>query len=126
MKSRVIALGVGGALALLCGVEALGTSAFADDREGSGLPDGAKLLKSDDTECDGVLMASGLKSDQAAERIKEGDKRTFKVDGQNVPWTCLGKEGSRSGTMECPERTTHVRITHDANVAKFECYGRKG
>lgn len=124
MKNGVIALGAGTALALLCGLT-MSTTAFADDRDDSGLPHDAQVLKSDDTECDGVLMASGLKSDETAERVKEGDERTFKVQGQNVPWTCLGEEGSRSGTMECPEQTTHVRITHEGNVAKFECYGRK-
>jgi hypothetical protein len=140
MRHAWIAFAAGVPLALLCGIQSLGTVGMAQDRgisdrtleryrdifaRGDELPRDVEVLKSDDTACQGVLVASGLEGGSDVQSVGRGEERVFEIENQNVPWACLGEKTARSGTMVCPGGTSHVRITHDADVAKFECYGRK-
>lgn len=146
MRHAWLAFAAGAPLALLSGIQALGTVSMAqdddrglfdrgsifddDDRDifrdesRSGLPRDMEMLKADDTECQGALVASGL-AGANVQGVGRGEQRVFEVENQNVPWACLGSETARAGTMVCPDGTRYVRITHDGDVAKFECYGRK-
>jgi hypothetical protein len=131
-------------LALLSGIPSLGTDSMAQDRgvfdrgifnqnqdvfgrdqDRYGLPRDAEMLKADDTECQGALLASGLQGASDVQSVGRGEQRVFQVEYQNVPWACLSPKTARSGTMECPNGTQYVRITHQADVAKFECFGRR-
>ncbi len=138
MKRTPIALAAGLSLTLLCGLEVLSTTAFAQDdfgrdrdrpiferdRERSQLPSAATLLGSGDTECRGALLASGIGRDgDDVHSIAPGEARIFRVARQNVPWACLDATTARSNVMECPRGTTDVRISHEGTVARFECYG---
>lgn len=138
MKSAWIAFAAGVPLAMLSGIESLGTVSHAQDRgifqqggrivfdrgDETDLRD-MKVLKSDDTECQGALLASGLEGAADIQSVRRGEERVFAVEKQNVPWACLSDKSARSGTMECPDGTSRVRITHEGDVAKFECYGRE-
>lgn len=98
---------------------------FDEDRDG-GLPNGATLLSSGDTECQGALVASGIGRDGEDVRgIQQGEERVFRVADRSVPWACLGPRSARADIMECAEGTTDVRISHEGNVARFECYGSR-
>ena len=104
---------------------ALGTPSFGqDDRDD--LPDGADLLGSDTAACDGPLMIeSDEDDDDDVRRIPRDETRLLRVDNPNVSWVCLGENGTRSDTMECPAETTHVLIERrgDGGETTFECYG---
>jgi hypothetical protein len=117
-----------GASAALVGVLALaGNAAFAQDDR---LPRGVTLLGADDTGCNGDLMLeSGVRGrDAATRRIRVGQYAVFEVQDSNIGWMCLGERSTSSDTMECPDGTTHLRITRrgDDDVVLFECYGRDG
>jgi hypothetical protein len=136
MKRVGLAFAAGIPLALLSGFESLGTVSIAQNRgildeareilSGSNdeIPSDMKLLKADETGCEGNLLASGLEGHGDVQSIARGDERVFGLKDKNVPWACLTDKTARSGTMTCPDPTTHVRITHEGDVARFECYGR--
>ena len=46
-------------------------------------------------------------------------------DDVEIGWTCVGSADTDRNTAECPEETSHVRITRDATGDEFllECYG---
>jgi hypothetical protein len=143
MRTAWIVFAAGIPLALLSGIHSLGTDSLAQDRgvfdrgvfdrnsdifgrdeDRSDIPRDVDLLKADDTECQGALLASGLQGASDVQSVGRGEQRIFQVEYQNVPWACLSAKTARSGTMECPDGTRYVRITHQADVAKFECFGR--
>jgi hypothetical protein len=98
---------------------------FERGRDRNGLPTGATLLRADDTACQGALLASGLgRNADDVHGIRSGDQEVFSVADTSVPWACLSESTARAGVMQCPNGTTDVRISHDGNVARFECYGR--
>lgn len=147
MRRARTALRAGAPLALLCGFGSLGTIGHAQDdgifdsdsgifdrdeplferdRDRSGLPYGATLLGSGDAQCQGALVASGIGRDGSeVHGIREGDEQVLRVADQRVPWACLGPSSARADIMECPNGTTDVRISHEGNVARFECYGSR-
>jgi hypothetical protein len=97
---------------------------FERERDGDGLPYGATLLRAADTACQGALLASGLgRNADDVHGIRRGEERVFSIENLNVPWACLDASSARSDVMQCPEGTTDVRLSHDGNVARFECYG---
>lgn len=144
MKRARIAVTVGTPLALLFGLAPMGFAqdggifdrdrdssifegdrpVFEQDRDREGLPYGATLLRAVDTECQGALLASGLGRDgDDVHGIRLEGEQVFRVTDPSVPWACLTASTAQSDVMECPEGTTDVRISHDGNVARFECYG---
>lgn len=144
MERARIALGAGISLALVCGFGSLGNVSYAQDdddrgifsrdrpffewdRDRSGLPSGATLLGSGDTECQGALLASGFGRDGTdVYGIREGEEQVLEVSDLSVPWACLGSRSARADVMECPSGTTDVRIAHEGNVVRFECFGTRG
>ena len=148
MKRSRVALGVA-SLGLVCGLGSLGSVGYAQDdgifnrdrdrgifdsdrplferdRDRSGLPRGATLLGSGDAECQGALLASGLGRDGTdVYGIREGEEQVLEVADLSVPWACLGENTARSDVMECPRGTTDIRISHEGNIARFECYGTR-
>ena len=147
MKRARNVLSAGMPIALLCGFGSVGTAAYAQDdgifdrdrgifdrdrpvferdRDRSGLPSGATLLRSGDAQCEGALLASGVGRDGTdVHGIREGEEQVLRVADQNVPWACLGPTSARADVMECPNGTTDIRISHEGNVARFECYGSR-
>lgn len=142
MKRARITVTVGTPLAMLFGLGSVGfaqdggifdrdrdrnvfdSPIFEQDRDREGLPYGATLLRAVDTECQGTLVASGLGRDgDDVHGIRLDEEQVFRVADQSVPWACLAARSARSDVMECPDGTTDVRISHDGNVARFECYG---
>jgi hypothetical protein len=135
MKTAMIAVAAGISLAALSGIESLGTVSRAQDSRSFGALRDLSLLKSDEAECKGTLVASGLDRDDDDDRdrdrdryevedIQAGEERIFDMEHESLPWACLGETSATSGTMKCPSETIRVRITRDGDVAKFECYGR--
>ena len=96
------------------------------------LPTGVTLLDSDRNECTGSvaidesIVASAQRSDLVIER---GQNVTFEVDADTdddieVGWTCVGSANTDRDVVECPEETSHVRITRGAgDDFVLECYG---
>jgi hypothetical protein len=96
------------------------------------LPTGVTLLDSDRNQCTGSvaidesIVASAQRSDLVIER---GQNVTFEVDADTdddieVGWTCVGSANTDRDTVECPEDTSHVRITRGAgDEFVLECYG---
>ena len=104
-----------------------------DDDRAARLPTGITLLESDRNECDGSvaldesLVASARRADLV---IQRGANATFEIDADNdedveIEWTCVGASDTDRNTSECPEETSHVRITRSATGDDFllECYG---
>ncbi|HEX5418991.1 MAG TPA: hypothetical protein VFY39_03260 [Gammaproteobacteria bacterium] len=90
-----------------------------------GVPFGVKLLRSDTTSCQGVLLASDIgNAANGVQGVRPGEQRVFEVVRKDVPWACLSQDSASSGKMICPQGTNQVRLTLDRDVAKFECFGR--
>jgi hypothetical protein len=101
------------------------------------LPTGVTLLDSDRNKCDGSVaideraVSKARRSDLVLQR---GQNAIIEVDaGRNdddveIGWTCVGSASAARNTAECPEETSHVRITRDAAADDFliECYGNRG
>ncbi len=104
-----------------------------DDDRSARLPTGITLLESDRNECDGsvaideTFVASARRADLVVQR---GANATFEIDADNdedveIEWTCVGASDTERNSAECPEETSHVRITRSATGDDFllECYG---
>jgi len=109
-----------------------GTTTTADDRAAR-LPTGITLLESDRNECEGSvafdesLVANARRADLV---INRGANATFEIDSDTgedveIEWTCVGASDTERNINECPEETSHVRITRSATGDDFllECYG---
>jgi hypothetical protein len=123
---------------LITGLAVLGTGcAFTtttdEDAAAARLPTGVTLLESDRNECEGAVaieetaIASSRREDLV---IQRGQNATFEVDFDNdedveIDWTCVGVADAERETVECPDETTHVRITRATTGDEFllECYG---
>jgi hypothetical protein len=104
-----------------------------DDDRTARLPTGITLLESDRAECDGSvtldesIVASARRADLV---IRPGANATFEIDADNdedveVEWTCVGDSNTERNTSECPEDTSHVRVTRASTGDELllECYG---
>lgn len=119
-------------LALFAGCE--GTMPGLGESAGNAsLPSGLRLLESDESECDGTLQVSegGISDSDAFEAemfVEPGQNATFEFEdgNDNVRWACVGGDASPEvETMNCPDDTSHVRITRASSGGEllFECYG---
>ena len=113
------------------GCTTLGTT--NDDARTARLPTGVTLLDSNREECAGSIAIDedsvGRGSDVVVAR---GQNAVFQVeenddDEVEVTWTCVGAADADSERVECPEDTSHVRITRDSTGDNFlfECYGER-
>jgi hypothetical protein len=104
-----------------------------DDDRAARLPTGITLLESDRSECEGsvaideTVVANARRADLV---IQRGANATFEVDGDadedlEIEWTCVGANDTERNSAECPEETSHVRITRAATGDELllECYG---
>jgi hypothetical protein len=112
------------------------TTTTDDDARTARLPTGVTLLESDREECEGAVaideraIASSRREDLV---IQVGQNATFEVDVDDdddveIEWTCVGTAAANTNTLECPEQTSHVRITRATTGDEFllECYGDVG
>jgi hypothetical protein len=104
-----------------------------DDDRTARLPTGITLLESDRAECDGSvtldesIVASARRADLV---IRPGANATFEIDADDdeeveIEWTCVGDSNTERNTSECPEDTSHVRVTRagTGDELVLECYG---
>lgn len=104
-----------------------------DDARAARLPTGVTLLDSNREQCAGSValdersIASSRRSDLV---ISRGQNAVFEVeenDGDDIPvgWTCVGAADAERERVECPDDTSHVRITRGSTGDEFllECYG---
>jgi hypothetical protein len=109
------------------------TTTTDDDARSARLPTGVTLLDSDRNECAGAVtidetsVANARRSDLV---IQRGQNATFEVDAERdedveIEWTCVGSSDTDRDTVECPEDTSHVRVTRASTGNDFllECYG---
>jgi len=110
-------------LAMLAGCA--GTS--TNDSTGARLPNGVTLLKSEKDNCTGVVHVDRGNSGSNEIVVRSGQNASFKVDEEPVGWTCIGDTKAQSDRLECPSRTSYVRITRPASGDEFlvECYGSR-
>jgi hypothetical protein len=104
-----------------------------DDAATARLPTGVTLLESNREQCEGSVaiddrsIASARRSDLV---IARGQNAVFEVeeddnDDVEVGWTCVGAADADRERIECPDNTSHVRITRGSTGDEFllECYG---
>lgn len=91
------------------------------------------MLDSNREQCAGSItidersVASARRSDLV---ISRGQNAVFEVDENDddeieVGWTCVGESDTERERVECPDDTSHVRITRGSTGDEFllECYG---
>ena len=104
-----------------------------DDARNARLPIGVTLLDVDRGVCAGTVaiddssIATAQRSDLV---IQPGQNATFPVHEDvdydvEVDWTCIGVASAVERRTECPDDTSHVRVTRDltGNELLLECYG---
>lgn len=104
-----------------------------DDARDARLPTGVTLLDSDRNDCAGTVaidersIGSSRNEDLV---IQRGQNATFEVeadedDDVEIEWTCVGDADANRDSVQCPEETSHVRITRATTGSEFlfECYG---
>jgi hypothetical protein len=104
-----------------------------DDARAARLPTGVTLLESNRNECAGAVaideraIARAGRSDLV---IQRGQNATFEIDVDDdddieIEWTCVGAADTDDDSADCPEDTTHVRITRATTGDEFllECFG---
>ena len=104
-----------------------------DDARNARLPIGVTLLDVDRGICAGTVaiddgsIATAQRSDLV---IQRGQNATFPVYEDDdydveVDWTCIGSTSAVERRTECPDDTSHVRVTRDltGNELMVECYG---
>jgi hypothetical protein len=97
------------------------------------LPTGLTLLDTDSARCAGSVQVREEQAGRTHESelvLKPGENATFTVDvadGDELEWSCVGEERSVSSEVDCPDATSHVRITRRAEGADLalECYGHR-
>lgn len=109
------------------------TTTTDEDARAARLPTGVTLLESDRSECAGSVaiderLVSGAR--RADLVIQPGQNAVFEVDADDdddvdIDWTCVGTSDTDEETVECPDQTSHVRVTRAStgNEFLFECYG---
>jgi hypothetical protein len=108
------------------------TTESDEDSRAARLPTGVTLLESDQNECNGVVridedsVEGSRRSDLV---IQQGQNATFEVDEEDdeIGWSCVGESDADEDTIDCPDDTSHVRITRATTGDDFllECYGRR-
>jgi hypothetical protein len=104
-----------------------------NDARSARLPTGVTLLDSERENCAGAIAIDDRairNSGRADLVVQRGQNATFEViaDGRDdveIEWTCVGATDTDRNSVECPEETSHVRITRatTGNEFLFECYG---
>jgi hypothetical protein len=133
MQTRLESWPVLTALAVIgAGCTITGTASDEDARSAR-LPTGVTLLESDRNQCAGAVaiderrVSNGRRSDLV---IQRGENATFEIDDDDeaIEWTCVGANDTARDTIDCPEDTSHVRITRATTGSEFllECYGDRG
>lgn len=93
------------------------------------LPTGVTLLESDEDSCAGIIHVDEQSVSRSGEVVvRPGQNAAFRVDDERIAWTCIDAtdEGSvNEDRVDCPDETSHVRITRTANDETFlvECFG---
>ena len=99
----------------------------------SRLPTGITLLDTDTGRCTGSVQVreeqDGRTHDQEL-LLKPGENATFAVNvakGDELEWSCIGDARSVNAEVDCPDETSHVRISRRADGADLalECYGHR-
>jgi hypothetical protein len=103
------------------------------------LPTGATLLNTDTARCAGSVQVrerQGGKTHNEELLLEPGQNATFPVDvrdGDRLEWSCIGEARSGdtrsvSNHVDCPDATSHVRISRRAEGSDLtlECYGPRG
>jgi hypothetical protein len=131
MKIRPQILGCFTIFAAFSGGCVIATS--GDDARNARLPIGVTLLDSDRGVCAGTVAiddSSIATAQTSALVIQRGQNATFPVDADydddvEVDWTCVGSASTVEHSAECPDDTSHVRVTRDLTGSEFllECYG---
>jgi hypothetical protein len=111
------------------------TTTSDEDARSARLPTGVTLLESDRNECAGSVaideasIASARRADLV---IQRGQNAVFEIDVDDnddveIDWTCVGAADTDRETSECPDDTSHVRITRASTGNEFllECYGER-
>jgi hypothetical protein len=109
------------------------TTTTDEDARSARLPTGVTLLDSDRNECEGAVaidersIGNARRSDLV---IQRGQNATFEVDADDdddveIDWTCVGAANADQETADCPDQTSHIRITRASTGDEFllECYG---
>lgn len=104
-----------------------------DDASGARLPTGVTLLESDRNDCAGAIavdesvIANAGRADLV---VQGGQNATFEIDADDnddveIEWTCVGAADTDRNSVDCPEETSHVRVTRATTGSEFllECYG---
>jgi hypothetical protein len=104
-----------------------------EDARDARLPTGVTLLESDRNDCAGAIAIDESAIENAGRAdlvIQRGQNATFEVDAVDdddveIEWTCVGAADTDRNSVECPEDTSHVRITRATTGSEFllECYG---
>jgi hypothetical protein len=118
MRSTILVCGF---VATLAGCATMGSA----DRTGARLPDGVTLLESEQDSCEGALhVADGARGSRDIV-VRAGQNASFRVDRERIEWTCIGESSTNDDTINCPDDTSHVRISRPASGDDFllECYG---
>jgi hypothetical protein len=123
---------------LMAAIAALGagcavTTTTDGDARAARLPTGVTLLESDRNECEGAVTIderSIANSRRADLVVQPGENATFEVDADDgdepeVEWMCVGSAEADRESVECPDETSHVRITRATTGDEFllECFG---
>jgi hypothetical protein len=110
------------------------TTTTDDDARAARLPTGVTLLESDRNECEGAVtidegsIANARRSDLV---IQPGQNATFEVDDdedeREIEWVCVGTSDTDRDAVNCPDETSHVRITRATTGDEFllECFGER-
>ena len=104
-----------------------------DDARNARLPTGVTLLESDRNDCAGAIAVDerSIASSRSADLVvQRGQNATFEVDADDdddveIRWTCVGAADAERDSVQCPDETSHVRITRATTGSEFlfECYG---
>jgi hypothetical protein len=97
------------------------------------LPTGLTLLDTDTGRCTGSVQVREEENGRTRESelvLRPGENATFTVDvddGDELAWSCVGESRSESSEVDCPDATSHVRITRRVEGADLalECYGSR-
>ena len=116
--------------ALMTGCAMLGSEVDEDSRYAQ-LPTGVTLLDTESDECDGIVQVAertSLGRSRGGDLVlRQGQNATFEIDPDDdyVEWSCIGDSGTDRDEVDCPDETSHVRISREAEGDNFvlECYG---
>lgn len=104
------------------------TSGLGERAGGARLPTGVTLLRSEQERCTGaVRVIDESRSSRNGEIVvRQGENATLAIDDEDeVEWSCGSESSQDSDRVDCPNETSHVRVTRAASGSDvlFECYG---